>query len=88
MLSFVLVCVISTADFNNKKIIVIISSMFITAVDEKEIIDMVPKCKIKVSTDWIEINLTTLMRVVDGIAKPLTSICDLSFLTGKSPRNI
>lgn len=47
--------------------------MFITAVDEKEIIDMVHKCKIKVSTDWDEINMTTVTSR-DGIAKPVQCV--------------
>ncbi len=61
------------------------SSMFLTAVEEKEIINIVNKCKYKTSTDCNEIDMKIVKKVIEGISEPLTYICYLSFQTGKFP---
>ncbi len=42
-------------------------------------------CKNKTSADWNEIDMTTVKNVIDGIVKPITYICNLSFQTGTFP---
>lgn len=61
------------------------SSMFLKAVDENEIIDVVRKCKNKTSTDYNDVDMKTVKWVIDGISKPLTHIFNLSFQTGQFP---
>lgn len=61
------------------------SAMFLGAVDEKEIIDIVNKCKGKTSTDCNGIDMKIVKEVIEVIAKPLSHICNLSFRTGKFP---
>lgn len=61
------------------------SSFFLRATEEGEIKEIVNKFKNKISTDCEEIDMTIVKRVIDGILKPLTHICNLSFLTGKFP---
>uniref|UniRef100_A0A3Q3LLQ2 Reverse transcriptase domain-containing protein n=1 Tax=Labrus bergylta TaxID=56723 RepID=A0A3Q3LLQ2_9LABR len=63
-------------------------SMFLTAVEESEIIEIVYKCKNKTSTDYNDIDMRIVKQVIHGIAKPLTHICNLSFKTGKFPRKM
>ena len=56
------------------------SSIFLRAVEEKEIVKIVSKYKNnKISTEWNETDTTLVMAVIDGIANPLTYICNLSF---------
>ena len=55
------------------------SSMFLTAVEEGEIIDIVNKCKYKTSTDSNEIDMKVVKKVIWGISESLTYICNLSF---------
>lgn len=57
-------------------------SMFLTAVDEREVIETVAKCTSKSSTDCEGIDMTIVKKIIAGISKPLTYICNLSFLTG------
>ena len=64
------------------------NSIFIKAVEEKEIIDIVRNFKNKISTDCDEIDMTIVKKVIDGILKPLTYICNLSFQTGKFPNKM
>ena len=75
-------------DWNDNLIVRNPSSMFLTAVEEKEIIDMVNKCKYKTSTDSNEIDMKVVKKVIEGISEPLTYICNLSFKTGKFPNNM
>ena len=75
-------------DWNDNLIVRNPSSMFLTAVEEKEIIDMVNKCKYKTSTDSNEIDMKVVKKVIEGISEPLTYICNLSFQTGKFPNNM
>lgn len=58
------------------------NSMFLTAVEEKEIVNIVNKCKYKTSTDCNEIDMKTVKKVIEGLSKLLTYICNLSFQTG------
>jgi len=51
------------------------SSIFLTAVDEEEIIDIVKGCK--PSTDHDGIDIKIIQKVIEGIARPLTIICNL-----------
>ena len=66
-------------------------SMFLTAVDEKEIIDIVKKkkkSKNKVFTDLNEIDMKVVKRVIEWISNPLIHICNLSFHTGTFPNKM
>ena len=62
--------------------------MFLTAVEESEIIEIAHKCKNKTSTDYIDIDMKKVKEVIHGISKPLTHICNLSFKTGKFPKKM
>jgi len=53
------------------------SSIFLTAVDEEEIIDIIKGCKNKPSTDHDGIDIKIIQKVIEGIARPLTIICNL-----------
>lgn len=61
------------------------NSMFLSHVYENEIIDIVSKSKSKMSTDSDDLDMKTLKWVIEGISKPLTYICNLSFKTGIFP---
>lgn len=50
-----------------------------------EVMDTVNK---QTSTDWNEIDMKIVKKVIDGIAKPLMHICNLSFLTAKFPNKM
>lgn len=60
-------------------------SMFLCNVDENEILDIVNNCKSKFSTDLNDIDMALVKKVIVGISKPLTYICNLSFQTGSFP---
>lgn len=64
------------------------NSMFLTSVEEKEIIDIVHMCKYKTSTDCNDIDMKIVKKVIEGIVGPLTYICNLSFQTGKVPNKM
>lgn len=57
--------------------------LFLSAVEEKETIDIVNKCKNKTSTDCDGLDMTIVKKVIEAVAQPLTYICNLSFETGK-----
>lgn len=59
--------------------------MFLTAVGKDEIIESLMSCKNKTSTDCDGIDMTVLKKVINGILKPLTYICNLSFQSGTFP---
>ncbi len=63
-------------------------SMFLTAVEEREIIEITEKCDNKMSTDCNDIDMKIVKQISVGISKPLTYICNLSFQTGTFPRNM
>ncbi len=56
--------------------------------DEREIIDIVAKCTNKTSTDCDDTDMTAVKRVIEGISKALTYICNLSFQTGTFPNKM
>lgn len=60
-------------------------SMFLKNVEENELINIVKKCKTKVSTDCNEIDMKIVKNVIEEISKPLTYIFNLSFQTGQFP---
>ncbi len=64
------------------------NSMFLRAVEEREITDIANKCKNKYATDCNEIDMSRLKKVIIGTAKPLTHICNLSFQSGKFPNKM
>lgn len=63
-------------------------SMFLNVVEEKEVLNIVKKCKSKKSTDCNDIDMSLVKQVIEGIAKPLTHICNLSFQTGTFPNQM
>ena len=63
-------------------------SMFLTAVVEREIWDIVSKCKNKRSTDCDGIDMTRIKKVIEEIIQPLTYICNLSFQVGTFPEKM
>ena len=63
-------------------------SMFLTAVEESEIIDIVDNCSNKMSTDCNDLDMKLVKKIIGGISKPLTHICNLSFQTGKFPNSM
>lgn len=63
-------------------------SMFLTAVEECEIIEITDKCSNKMSTDCNDIDMKLVKQIIGGISKPLTFICNLSFQTGNFPNNM
>lgn len=60
-----------------------LNSMFLSPVEESEIIQNVSKCKNKTSNYNNNIDLTVVKRVIEAISKPLTYIYNLSFYSGK-----
>lgn len=63
-------------------------TMFLRAIEEKDIISIIKKCKNKTSTDCYDIDMKTVNRVIVGISKPLTYIFNLSFRTGQFPNKM
>ena len=61
------------------------SSMFLKAVDDAEILDIVNNCKNKRSTDFQDMDMALVKLVIPAIVKPLTHIFNLSFQTGIFP---
>lgn len=78
----------SSEDHCNKLIERNQSSMFLRPVDENEILEIVNKCKNKKSTDYNDIDMTIVRKVIEEISKPLTYICNLSFQTGSFPNKM
>lgn len=60
-------------------------SFFLTATNENEIIKIVNACKNKKSTDWSDLDMSIIKKVIHHIAKPLAYICNLSFESGEFP---
>lgn len=79
---------LSSEECNNNLVERNPSSMFLRAVQEKEIIEIVNKCKYKTSTDSNEIDMKIVKNVIEGISQPVTYICNLSFQTGKFPNKM
>ena len=53
-----------------------------------EILEIVKNCKNKKSTDFNDIDMSLVKQVIEGISKPLTHICNLSFQTGSFPNQM
>uniref|UniRef100_A0A8C7YP82 Reverse transcriptase domain-containing protein n=1 Tax=Oryzias sinensis TaxID=183150 RepID=A0A8C7YP82_9TELE len=64
------------------------SSMFLSCVTEKEILDLVKNMSNKHSTDVNDIDMDLLKKVIEGILKPLVFICNLSFQSGSFPNSM
>ena len=60
--------------------------MFLTPIDECEVISVVNGCKSKTSTDCDDINFRLIKSVITSIVKPITHIFNLSFQTGTFPK--
>ena len=62
--------------------------MFLSHVDDLDIIRIVPNSKSKMSSDCNNINMSTIKTVITQILKPLNHICNVSFKTGVFPNNM
>ena len=60
-------------------------SLFMRPVDEEEVITTVTGCTKKRSSDFEDISMDTVAKVVSVICKPLAHICNISFRTGVFP---
>ena len=60
-------------------------SLFMRPVDEEEVITTVTGCTKKTSSDFEDISMDTVAKVVSVICKPLAHICNISFRTGVFP---
>ena len=60
-------------------------SLFMIPVDEEEVITTVTGCTKKRSSDFEDISMDTVAKVVSVICKPLAHICNISFRTGVFP---
>ena len=60
-------------------------SLFMRPVDEEEVITTVTGCTKKKSSDFEDISMDTVAKVVSVICKPLAHICNISFRTGVFP---
>lgn len=63
-------------------------SMFLSSVDEKEILKTVNNLKPKTSTDNNKIDMIIVKKVIEMIVKPLNYIFNLSFQTGIFPQEM
>ncbi len=79
---------VSSEDWNENLIERNPNSMFLTEVEEKYVIHIVNKCKYKTSTDCNDVDLIIVKKLIEGISKPVTYICDLLFQTGKFPNKM
>ena len=60
--------------------------MFLTPVDDQEIVTTVQNCNNKRSTDFIDISMCLLKKVISKIVKPFAHMCKVSFQTGVFPK--
>ena len=60
-------------------------SLFMRPVDEEEVINTVKGCTKKKSSDFEDISMETVAKVVSVICKPPAHICNISFRTGVFP---
>ena len=60
-------------------------SLFMRPVDEEEVITTVTGCTKKRSSDFEDISMDTVAKIVSVICKPLAHICNISFRTGVFP---
>ncbi|KAK2152791.1 hypothetical protein NP493_2406g00000 [Ridgeia piscesae] len=59
--------------------------MFLSPIDEREVISVVNGCKSKTSTDCDDIDFRLIKSVITSIVMPITHIFNLSFQTGTFP---
>ena len=64
------------------------NTIFLTKIEEKELINVVNKFKNKRSTDCDDIDMSLIKNIIIYIAKPLTHICNQSFQTGIFPNRM
>ena len=62
--------------------------MYINPVSDDEIVRVVSKFKNKKACGYDDINMLVVKRVISGIAKPLTFICNKSFDSGIFPNDL
>ena len=62
--------------------------MFLSPVDEQEIIRTVQQFKNKVSTDFTDINMSMVKTIINEIVKPLNHIFNVFFQTGEFPNQM
>ena len=62
--------------------------MFLSPVDDLEIITTVQNCKNKRSTDFIDISMSLLQKEISKIVKPFAHLCNVSFQTGVFPNKM
>ena len=60
-------------------------NLFLTPVNEEEVIGVVKIWESKTSTDYENISMTVVKKIIKCIAKPITYICNLSFSNGIFP---
>ena len=63
-------------------------SIFITSVNEQEILKIVNNFKNKKSTDHTNIDMMIVKNIIENIVKPFTHICNQSFQTGIFPNKM
>ena len=59
--------------------------MFLNPVDDQSIIRTVQNCKNKMSTDYNDINMLMVKKIITQIVRPFVHICNISFQTGVFP---
>ena len=57
-------------------------AVFLSPVDDQEIIRTVQHFKNKMSTDSSDINMRMIKNIITQIVKPFSHICNVSFQTG------
>ena len=62
--------------------------MFLSPVDDLEIIRTVQNCKNKRSTDFSDISISLLKKVISKIVQLFAHICNVSFQTGVFPNKM
>ena len=63
-------------------------SIFLSSVEESEIINIVKNWKNKKSTGFDNIDMTIVKQVISHIVKPLSYICNMSLTSGIFPNNM
>ena len=63
-------------------------SMFLSPVDDQDIIRTVQNVKSKMSTDCNDLNMSMVKNSFANIVKPLKHICNVSFNTGIFPNQM
>lgn len=64
------------------------NTMFLTPVDETEVINIVGTFKNKSSTDCYGLNMALVKKIILSISKPLTYLSNLSFSKGSVPKHM